>query len=399
MYSIGSFTEQSYLAQVVSELFAVAALWAIVVWDETSWSGALTLFVVFGAACFLTWPVWIGPLLVALAWVAIVHKSGTLIARATPLLAAALPIGAVAALHATGHMGGWRMAGTGGFTIAPTLQTVPWPFALASVAGVLAAARRRDTRIVPVVVAAIAVQSAALVVAARWSHAANPYLAVKMFYLVIYPISIGAAVLLADLWLVATRVAPRLRGPAPAWAAVLAVGAAAAQPVIAAPRPRPVVTEPVLQAAERARTLTSPNCIDYLTQNGYTAYWLHLAVFGNARASGRARDDDTFEPKKALVRWILPGGLPYAITDDVDALPRDIRIGGRRQTARVSRDTLPVSVSSPIEMKSSRSAIVTLKPTRRSSRSASDAISARSIAYSSRSPPRWIFSPASRRTN
>jgi len=36
-------------------------------------------------------------------------------------------------------------------------------------------------------------------------------------------------------------------------------------------------------------------------------------------------NDDTFEPKKALVRWILPGGLPYAITDNFDALPRDIR--------------------------------------------------------------------------
>ncbi|HXI30920.1 MAG TPA: hypothetical protein VNG89_20925, partial [Vicinamibacterales bacterium] len=34
---------------------------------------------------------------------------------------------------------------------------------------------------------------------------------------------------------------------------------------------------------------------------------------------------ETFEPRKALVRWILPGGLPYAIADDLDALPRDIR--------------------------------------------------------------------------
>jgi hypothetical protein len=88
-----------------------------------------------------------------------------------------------------------------------------------------------------------------------------------------------------------------------------------------------VVTEPVLQAAAWARRHTSPACIDYLTQDGYTAYWLHLAVFGNARASGRAMDDDTFEPKKALVRWILPGGLPYAITDDFEALPRDVRSG------------------------------------------------------------------------
>ena len=34
---------------------------------------------------------------------------------------------------------------------------------------------------------------------------------------------------------------------------------------------------------------------------------------------------ETFEPQKALVRWILPGGLPYAIVGDIDALPRDIR--------------------------------------------------------------------------
>ena len=68
-----------------------------------------------------------------------------------------------------------------------------------------------------------------------------------------------------------------------------------------------------------------PACIDYLVIDGYTAYWLHLAVFGHPRASGRALNDDTFEPKKALDRWILPNGLPFAVADDFDALPRDIR--------------------------------------------------------------------------
>jgi hypothetical protein len=104
-------------------------------------------------------------------------------------------------------------------------------------------------------------------------------------------------------------------------------GVIAVRSVIAAPRPKPVVTEPVLRAAEWARQHGSPACIDYLTQDGYTAYWLHLTVFGNPRTSGRAMDDDTFEPKKALVRWILPGGLPYAITDNFEALPRDVRSG------------------------------------------------------------------------
>ena len=69
-----------------------------------------------------------------------------------------------------------------------------------------------------------------------------------------------------------------------------------------------------------------PACIDYLVVDGYTAYWLHLAVYGQPRASGRATDDDTFIAHKGLVRWILPNGLPLAVTDDFDALPRDIRM-------------------------------------------------------------------------
>src|SRR5262249_2190093 len=190
VYSIGSFTEQSYLAQVVGELFAVAMWWSLVVWDERSWTGALALFALFGVACFLAWPVWIGPPAIVLAWIALVRKSGTLADRARPLVLAALPIAVIAVVHAAGHRGGLRMAGTGGFTIAPTLATVAWPYALLTAAGVVAAAGRRETHTIPLLVAAAVVQSAALAAAARSSHAANPYLAVKMFYLAIYPMSV-----------------------------------------------------------------------------------------------------------------------------------------------------------------------------------------------------------------
>ncbi len=48
-------------------------------------------------------------------------------------------------------------------------------------------------------------------------------------------------------------------------------------------------------------------------------------MLGNPRGAKRSLVAETFEPQKALVRWILPGGLPYAIAQDVDALPRDIR--------------------------------------------------------------------------
>jgi hypothetical protein len=204
---------------------------------------------------------------------------------------------------------------------------VGWPFFALSAAAVVAAAFRRRTRVLVLLVAAIALTAAGLLFAARSSGAAAPYLAIKMFYLAIYPMSVAAAVLIAEVWRAAAARAPRLQSPSLAWVVAAVVGVIAVRPLIASPRPKPVVTEPVLQAAAWARRHTSPACIDYLTQDGYTAYWLHLAVFGNARASGRAMDDDTFEPKKALVRWILPGGLPYAITDDFEALPRDVRSG------------------------------------------------------------------------
>jgi len=171
--------------------------------------------------------------------------------------------------------------------------------------------------------------------------------------------AIAAAVLLAGIWRTAIARVPRLQSPGIGWVVAAVAGAIAVRPLIAAPRPKPVVTEPVLQAAAWARQHTSSACIDYLTQDGYTAYWLHLAVFGNARASGRAMDDDTFEPKKALVRWILPGGLRTRLptilarcraTSAMASTSSRVWIRRRRQTARVSRHTLPVSVSRPIEM-------------------------------------------------
>src|SRR5438477_163516 len=70
-YSIGSFTEQSYFAQVASELFALGMWWAAIVWDEQPWRGAAPLFALFGVAAFLTWPIWIGPLAIAFAVVAL----------------------------------------------------------------------------------------------------------------------------------------------------------------------------------------------------------------------------------------------------------------------------------------------------------------------------------------
>ena len=65
-------------------------------------------------------------------------------------------------------------------------------------------------------------------------------------------------------------------------------------------------------------------CVEYLVGDDETAYWLHLAVLGNPRMSPRTGDNRTYEPTDAVVRWLTPGGLPYAIAD-LPALPRGVR--------------------------------------------------------------------------
>jgi hypothetical protein len=327
VHFIGSFTEQSYLAQVVSELFAVAMWWAVVVWEERPSLGPVLFGALAGVAAFLTWPIWTGPLLLALAATAWLHREVAPITRLQHLATAAIPIGAAAAIHGSRHVGGFRMAGTGGFAIWPTPEVLGWWFIVLAAAGLASAAIDRRGRAVILLVGAIALQAAALYATARSSGAAAPYLALKMFYLAVYPMAIGTALMLASAWRAVIHAlhVPQHRAAPLAWVAVAIVAVAIARPLAAAPRPRPIVTEPVLEAAHWAGAQMPPRCIDYLVVDGYTAYWLHLAVFGQPRASGRAMNDDTFDARKGMVRWILPNGLPIAVADDFDALPRDIR--------------------------------------------------------------------------
>jgi hypothetical protein len=41
--------------------------------------------------------------------------------------------------------------------------------------------------------------------------------------------------------------------------------------------------------------------------------------------SARTADDSTFITRDAIIRWINPGGLPYAVAD-LGTLPRDVLI-------------------------------------------------------------------------
>ena len=39
--------------------------------------------------------------------------------------------------------------------------------------------------------------------------------------------------------------------------------------------------------------------------------------------SSRTADDRTFDPREQIIRWINPGGLPYAVAD-LAAIPKDV---------------------------------------------------------------------------
>ena len=66
--------------------------------------------------------------MIVLAATALAHRERSPADRARPIAVAVGAIALVAAMHGARHVGGFRMAGTGGFAIAPTPAVVSWPF-------------------------------------------------------------------------------------------------------------------------------------------------------------------------------------------------------------------------------------------------------------------------------
>jgi hypothetical protein len=255
-----------------------------------------------------------------LAALVIVHDGIGWPERLQSLTVAIAPIAVVAATYTSSRLVyGLDMVHAVGFAVWPSPRTLGWTFIIAGALGLLRSVFSREARTVAVMLLAIALQGAVLVRTGLTSGATAPYLTLKMSYLAIYPMAVGAATMLATVFQ-ALRPFGRV-----AWAPPILVALAAGRAMAFPPAVHPVVTQPVFFAGNWARTRFPSDCVDYLVADGYSAYWLHLAVFGNPRAAGRSLDDDTFDPKKALVRWILPDGLRYAIAGDFDALPRDIR--------------------------------------------------------------------------
>ena len=321
-FFIGSFTHDSFFAQVISELFAIAMWWAAIGWDVNPSNDMAALFGVFAAAAFVTWPVFVGPPLFVFAfpWLRKRSLESRMIRDAA---LAIVPLAIVAAIHLSSHFWALRIAGASGAAPIPSPDLTGWLFPLIGVVGLAVAARTASARSVAWMFLAIALQSAVLFIVARLRRAETPYLALKMSYLAIMPLAVAGAVGIAD---ALDRIrTSRARRATLAWAAVVALAVWTGRSLARVPHPRPAISDELLAAGEWARAHVPVNCVDYLTADDDGGYWLHLAVLRNPRASERSRDPDTFEPDKALLRWRATNGLPFAIAENFDALPQAIR--------------------------------------------------------------------------
>jgi hypothetical protein len=332
-YFIGSFAEASYLAQVVSELFAVAMWLAIVAWGGRPSAPAAAWIALFGVSTFLAWPVALGPLVLLASIVIAVRFDLPLAQRARDLALVTAPIALVAMLHSLGRTHAVGIVGVAGYVAYPRVEMFGWWFLVPAAVGVAASAFERRSRTVALLVVAIALQSSALLVVANRAGAARPYMALKMLYLAIYPLAVAGSVALARALAVAHRgggnLSPSWSSPSgrsiARWALVAVLAVPTAQSLIGMPRPKPVISEPLFLAGAWARANLKPECVDYVVDDVNSSYWLHIAVLRNARAASRSIDDDTYEPEKERIRWVEPEGLPYAIAQDFDRLPRDVR--------------------------------------------------------------------------
>ena len=334
-YALGAFTEYGFVAQVVAEVFAVAMWWAVVAWDaHPDWRVALA-FSVSGAAAFLSWPVYVGPPVAAFALVLVLRASTPLGARLRDLCLAFGPFGLVALSYLLPRLGWLRMAGTGGDAPWPTVAAYSAPLTLLAVCGVALAVWRRRGRATAVFALVCVAQAVSLYVLAVRAGAEQPYMAEKMCYLLLWPMAGLAVMTIGDAWSFARsgthlphRLQTALTGTSASWLLVFVILLAVALPLARKPQRLhplpPALSVPVYDAGRWARAHLPAQCIEYLVGDDETSYWLHLAVLGNPRRGPRTADWSTYDPKDAIVRWLTPGGLPWAIAD-LSSLPRTVR--------------------------------------------------------------------------
>jgi hypothetical protein len=313
-YLFGAFTHDGFLAQTVSTLFAVAMWWAIVRWHDQPGASGASVIALFLAATFLTWPIWLGaPLLVFLAMLLRAELPPR--ARAQQLAIVIVPLLMVFLAHSWNRWGWLVIVRTSGAVLHPSLDSLGFALLILTLIGIVVAASDRRARVTIVLLIVIALQTATLFTIAKAEGADTPYMAFKMMYLAIYPMAILAAYALK--WGVGST---ELIG----WLIATALLIVSVRPALTAPRSIPVVDLDLNAAGQWLRSNGGATCADYLVADAETAYWLHLAVLGNARSGERMRELDRYDPRAAVGPWISGEGRSYAVAD-LRLLPDEVR--------------------------------------------------------------------------
>jgi hypothetical protein len=329
-YFVGTFVRASFFAQALSEMFAVAMWWALVVWSERPSTKAAAIYPLAGMGVFLTWPVWIGPPVLALMALLWMRRPGLWLRHAALAL---IPIAIVALAHTAGRTESAAIVQTGGSTFLPTIARFSWPFLVLSILGFAFTIRRRELHVTFILLAAIALQAAALFVVARRAGAEMPYMALKMMHLAVYPMAVLAAIAIQVCCralierATSARLVRWLPGDPAAWvcwAIVIVLSAAVLRIVAAGPPQTPIITEDLFLAGRWARLHVPTRCIEYLVPQDASAYWLHHAVLGNPSYPPSGTPTPVFSYRDAVVRWITRTSFPFAIAD-LRVLPREAR--------------------------------------------------------------------------
>jgi hypothetical protein len=355
-YFTGSFAQHSFLAQVVAEVFAVALWWALVIWDARPGMLPIAFFAIVGAATFLTWPVWIGPPVVMLTICLASRRDVSAVERAKQFMprsrrdrrrrggirGLSRPLG-----RDRGGGGLRSAAGAGGLRVGVSARV--WRGrvrrALRTAHTDDSAVSRRDRP----------PGRAPCSCWRRRAGSAAPYLALKMVYLAIYPLAVAGAAGTAIAWQTMVRavtagigdsgirpgsdpgLTPRADRTGSRGVQILqwsrtvsgccwpcSASSSRAPPCRSHDQRPPSRNRCCAPVGGRAPTRT-PGAWTISSRTATPRTGCTWQVLGNARAAARSLENDTYELPPALVRWIEPGGLPYAIVEDYSALPKDIR--------------------------------------------------------------------------
>ncbi|HYE84795.1 MAG TPA: hypothetical protein VEA16_00465, partial [Vicinamibacterales bacterium] len=157
-YFFGAFTQDAFLAQSVSTLFAVAMWWALVAWHDLRATAVAWVMALCLAATFLSWPVFVGPpLIVFLAMLSGANLPAP--ARWRHLAIVVVPWLALVLLHSWDRWGWMTIVSASGAVLRPSLDSVGWLVPILAATGAILAMSDIRARITGILLVVIGLQS------------------------------------------------------------------------------------------------------------------------------------------------------------------------------------------------------------------------------------------------